>query len=113
MYRIILNVARDSVRRRPQKPVSLDGHEPLEPSQPGDDLCRREAVRLVTLALADLPRPLREVLVLRHYEGLAFEEMTRLTGIPASTLKSRFAAALNRLRVRLQKLGYDPKDDTP
>jgi RNA polymerase sigma-70 factor (ECF subfamily) len=112
MYRIILNVAHDAGRPRRLKPVSLDGHEPLDPSQPGEVLCHREAAQLVTRALADLPRHLREVLVLRHYEGLAFEEMARLTRTPASTLKSRFAVALDRLRLRLRQLGYDPKDDT-
>ena len=48
---------------------------------------------------------LRLALVLRHYEGMSFEEIARLTGAPASTVKSRFAAALARLRERLKELG--------
>jgi RNA polymerase sigma-70 factor (ECF subfamily) len=57
--------------------------------------------------VAELPEPLRVVLVLRHYEEMSFEEMARLTGTPATTLKSRFAAALDRLRCRLHRLGCD------
>jgi DNA-directed RNA polymerase specialized sigma24 family protein len=37
---------------------------------------------------------------------MSFEEMARVLDTPASTLKSRFAAALGRLRARLQQLGW-------
>ena len=50
------------------------------------------------------------VLALRHDEGLSFEEISRLTGSPASTLKSRFAAALRELRTRLARHGYGPEE---
>jgi RNA polymerase sigma-70 factor (ECF subfamily) len=109
VYRIALNVARDAARRR-RDCAALGDHEPLDHAAPHDSLCRREAVELVTRALADLPDGLREVLVLRHYEGLNFEEIARLTGTPASTLKSRFAVALGRLRVRLEQLGCGPEE---
>ena len=112
LYRIALNVARDAGRRRRRLPGPLENHEPLDPSTPADKVCRQEEVLLLTQALAELPEPLREVLVLRHYEGLHFEQIARLTGTPASTLKSRFAAALARLRVRLHQLGWGPEGET-
>ncbi len=40
-----------------------------------------------------------------------FEEMSRLLGVPASTLKSRFSAALNRLRARLADWGVAPEGE--
>ena len=67
---------------------------------------RQELADAVGTALAGLSGPLREVLVLRHYEGLSFEQMGRLLGVPASTLKSRFTVALGRVRSRLYDLGY-------
>lgn len=109
VYRIALNVARDAARRRCDF-AALGNHEPPDDATPHIALCRREAVELVTRALGQLPEALREVLVLRHYEGLNFEEIARLTGIPASTLKSRFAVALTRLRVRLEQLGCGPEE---
>jgi RNA polymerase sigma-70 factor (ECF subfamily) len=109
VYRIALNVARDAARRR-RDWAALGDYQPLDHAAPHDFLCRREAVELVTRALAELPDGLREVLVLRHYEGLNFEEIARLTGTPASTLKSRFAVALVRLRVRLEQLGCGPEE---
>lgn len=110
IYRIALNVARDAGRRR-HDCAALGNHQPVDHTVPEDAVCRHEAVELVTRALAELPEPLREVLVLRHYEEMSFEEIARLIGTPASTLKSRFAVALNRLRVRLRELGYGPEEN--
>jgi RNA polymerase sigma-70 factor (ECF subfamily) len=111
LYRIALNVVRDAGRRRRHVPESLDGREPPANGVPVETRCeRRELAGAVATALAELPGPLREVLVLRHYEDMNFEDMGRLLRTPASTLKSRFAVALNRLRTRLQQLGWDPEE---
>jgi RNA polymerase sigma-70 factor (ECF subfamily) len=113
LYAIALNVARDARRRRPT-PLSLDGHEPVDSLATAEALCQqKESVDLVARVVAELPEALREVLVLHHYEALSFEQIARTTGIPASTLKSRFAAALGRLRKRLQELGWNPEDAEP
>jgi RNA polymerase sigma-70 factor (ECF subfamily) len=112
LYRIALNVVRDAVRRR--RGPTLHPADPIDRADPVENVCRkRELAALVARAVAELPKPLRVVLALRHDEGLSFEEMARLTSIPASTLKSRFAAALSRLRDRLEALGYGPEENTP
>jgi len=111
LYRITLNVARDAGRRRRQEPQAWPDQEPAAPTAPAEHLCEHnERVQAVAQAVAELPAPLREVLVLRHYEGINFEQMARLLKVPASTLKSRFAVALNRLRERLQQLGWGPEE---
>jgi RNA polymerase sigma-70 factor (ECF subfamily) len=114
LYRIALNVARDAGRRRSREPVALaNGEWPAKAPSP-DAVCeRQELARLVARAVAELPEPLRLVLVLRHYQELNFEEIARLTATPASTLKSRFTAALARLRDRLHHLVHDPEDTPP
>ncbi len=112
LYRIALNVARDAHRRR--RPVLHDAPEPADSNGDAEEVARRrELARAVAGAVAALPEPLRVVLVLRHDEKMSFEEIARLTGTPASTLKSRFAAALARLRDRLEALGYGPEELTP
>jgi RNA polymerase sigma-70 factor (ECF subfamily) len=111
LYRIALNVARDAARRRRPGLVPLADVEATDRIAPAETVYQQQEIgRLVTQALAELPEAQRVVLVLRHYEGLAFEEIARLLDTPASTLKSRLAAALNRLRVRLQELGCGPED---
>ncbi len=103
IYRIALNVARDAGRRQRHEPARLHDHEPESPAVSAEALYeQRELATAVDDALQTLPEPLREVIVLRHYEAVSFEDMARLLGTPASTLKSRFTAALSRLRQQLQ-----------
>lgn len=97
LYQIALNLARDAARkqaRSPQLPLLPAAH-PATDGEPAFDL--RQQADVVNAALAELPDPLREVVVLRHYEDLSFEAMGRLLGVPATTLKSRFAVAMKRL----------------
>ena len=111
LYRIALNVGRDALRRHRRDPQPLaDADAPAVEGLAEARCEQHELADAVAAALAELPGPLREVLVLRHYEGLSFEEIARLLGAPASTLKSRFAAALGRLRVRLQHLGWSHEE---
>jgi RNA polymerase sigma factor (sigma-70 family) len=97
LYQIALNLARDAARRQARKPTVplAAAHDP--PADTGVAFDRREQAEVVAAALAGLPEPLREVVVLRHYEDLNFEAMGRLLGVPATTLKSRFAVAMKRL----------------
>ena len=114
LFRIALNVARDAGRRRRRDPAPLAAAEPADPTAPVETFCRRrELADALARAAAELPEPMRVALALRHDEGLSFEEIARLTGAPASTIKSRFAAALARLRARLEQLGYGPEEMTP
>lgn len=105
LYRIALNVARDH-GRRPRLPRLHLGPDPASRAASADTICQqRELSDAVGQAVADLPETLREVLVLRHYEEMNFERIADLLGLPPSTVKSRFVAALARLRVRLKELG--------
>jgi RNA polymerase sigma-70 factor (ECF subfamily) len=107
-------VARDAARRSRHRAISMPDGEPVAAAPSPDAVCaRREIAQLGASAVAALPEPLRLVLVLRHYEDMSFEDIARLTGTPASTLKSRFAAALNQLRIRLRNLDFTPKDHEP
>jgi RNA polymerase sigma-70 factor (ECF subfamily) len=111
LYRIALNVARDLVRRRRPDAISISDSD-IPCVDPSPEACYQqlETSDLVCRAIRELPASLREVLVLRHYENMNFEQIARLLGIPASTLKSRFAVALNRLRKRLQILAPDNEE---
>jgi RNA polymerase sigma-70 factor, ECF subfamily len=104
LFQIALNVARDAARRqRPQQ--TLPEAEPCSTDTPAVVQCERQELgERLAAAIAELPWPQREVLALRHDQGMKFEEISRLLGIPASTLKSRFAAALTQLRDQLRDL---------
>jgi RNA polymerase sigma-70 factor (ECF subfamily) len=111
LYRIALNVARDAGRRCRRPTRSLVNQEIVDHADGAEAACQQqELADCVSDALALLPEPQRLVLVLRHFEGLSFEEIARLTGSPASTVKSRFAAALERLRAQLHQAGWGPEE---
>jgi RNA polymerase sigma-70 factor (ECF subfamily) len=110
LYRIAINVAQDTARKNRRQAVSLPDKR-KDDSPPADVVCQqRELANKVARAITELPEGQRLVLVLRHYEQMSFESIGRLTGVPASTLKSRFAAALARLRSRLEAMGYGPEE---
>jgi RNA polymerase sigma-70 factor (ECF subfamily) len=110
IYRIALNVARDAARRRRPPALAIRSDTPAAMA-PVEIACGQSELNgLVSQAIGELPENLRLVLVLRHYEEMSFEDMARLTDTPASTLKSRFTAALIRLRDRLQELGCGPEE---
>ncbi|MGB9383257.1 MAG: sigma factor-like helix-turn-helix DNA-binding protein, partial [Pseudolabrys sp.] len=48
-------------------------------------------------AIAALPAPFRETLVLRDIEGLDYREIAEVTGVPTGTVMSRLARARRKL----------------
>jgi RNA polymerase sigma-70 factor (ECF subfamily) len=108
LWRIALNLCHDELRRtRRRGECSLEaldeetgsGLELLAADQPAPDeqAENRERGELVRDALLKLAPHYREVVVLRHYEGLKFHEIGRVLDIPEGTAKSRMAKALTQL----------------
>jgi RNA polymerase sigma-70 factor, ECF subfamily len=95
IYRILvnecLNLRRD---RRTQQEVTddLPGI-----GTPADALEREERCARVQKAIVALPMEYREVVVLRHFAELSYEEIGRTIGIPAGVVKSRLHTARQRL----------------
>jgi RNA polymerase sigma-70 factor, ECF subfamily len=113
LYQIALNVSRDRLRRRRlRNHVSLD--ELTEESearwaQAGpnalDLVESRDLSRAVAVAVAALPEEQREVIVLKEYEGLTFQEISQVLDVPLSTVKTRLYRGLGQLRLHLTRQG--------
>jgi RNA polymerase sigma-70 factor (ECF subfamily) len=58
----------------------------------------------ISRALAQLSAPTREAFLLKHVEGLTYEEMTTITGAGVPALKMRVSRACDRLRDLLKDL---------
>ena len=54
--------------------------------------------RQVAAAVAELPAPERDALILHVWEGLAYEEVAAALGVPVGTVRSRLNRARRRLR---------------
>src|SRR3712207_2913471 len=97
LYRITRNRATDLDRRRRVSPLSA-GEEPLWNVSGGPDPEASVALWDMARALTLIPEEHREVLTLAYSEGLSQREISRRTGIPLGTVKSRTTAALKKLR---------------
>jgi RNA polymerase sigma-70 factor (ECF subfamily) len=70
-------------------------------SSPSQQAARREQAVLLANALARLPADYREVIVLRHLEGLKFAEVARRMGRTIDSVKKQWTPALAALRAAL------------
>lgn len=68
---------------------------------------RRERKDDVRRAVASLPTELREVVLMKEFEEMTFQEIAEALKIPLSTVKSRLYTALKQLRMRLEKYGTE------
>lgn len=99
------NLCIDHYRKRRREKgfrfLTDDAVSALLPSgdDPQADAVRRERVRFLLEALADLPDELAEVVILRDLDGLDYREIGDFLRLPDGTVKSR----LNRARIELAK----------
>jgi RNA polymerase sigma-70 factor (ECF subfamily) len=113
LFRIAANRVRDWARRRSRAEhvggaAAKDGRDettavdrPVD-QPPEADLIRGEQVRRLESELQGLEAEEREVLLLRHYSGLAFREIAEITEAPLGTVLARSHRALAKLRERMQ-----------
>lgn len=109
MIAIARNRAVDLLRRRAARPS--DPHAEIERADEApdvaDSVAADETSRLVAAALAELPEPQREVLVLSYFQGLSHSEIAERLALPLGTVKGRTRLALDRLRAVVPKYGLD------
>jgi RNA polymerase sigma-70 factor (ECF subfamily) len=112
VYRIAVNLALSGRRRRRPTLHLGDGPNgaPTEPavdpreSDPSLPLERAERERIVQAALNALAADHRAVVVMKEFDGLRYEEIGAVLGIPVGTVRSRLHRARCELRDRLRVL---------
>jgi RNA polymerase sigma-70 factor (ECF subfamily) len=62
---------------------------------------------IIVQQVAAIPEDLREVVLLRYYEDLTYDEMARWLGVARATVNERLAKARALLRIRLARLRSD------
>jgi RNA polymerase sigma-70 factor (ECF subfamily) len=114
---IVVNLCRNRVRRRTPALVPLEG--PDEPDgaagpaatlrsrdpreQPHDAAIRRDAARHWARLVAALPERYRVPVVLRHVDGLSYDEMATVLGRPEGTIKAQVHRGLAQLRAAAEE----------
>jgi len=97
VYRIAANAALD-VLRAEKETADVDSL-PLPATGDGPDALaeRNERAEAVRRAVMALPPSSRAALVLREYEGLQYQEIADVLGIPIGTVMSRLSYARGRM----------------
>ena len=102
---IATNIFYDYVKKHAKyKKIELDNDKILEIKdkigcEPGEKCLFSEIEKLIKAALLNLPENLRIVIVLREYEGLSYDDISKITNTAIGTVKSR----ISRARVKLQE----------
>lgn len=117
LYRIAINEYRSYLRRlrREQEFISRSLDEPVEAD--GDSLFtqlpdpspsalqlleKEELIHRVQQAVHSLPPRYRAFAVLRDLEGMSYEQIAEVTGLPLDTVKTRISRARALLRRKLE-----------
>jgi len=93
----LLKIARNlcvNVRRKDKKAVSFEDYMVPEGNPEKDD----ELINLVKTAIDLLPEDLKDMFILREYDGLSYTEIVEVTGNPMTTVKIRLYRAKQRIR---------------
>jgi len=111
IYRIALNVCNTKLRSRPKGTISLDEQREATGFELAADLedlsegiQQEQVAGHVRRALSGLPSEMRQVIIMKEYDGLKFSEIAGILGIPISTVKTRMYTGLIELRKRLEHL---------
>ncbi len=116
ILRIAHNMAIDKFRRKKRYPTTTleDENPEINSVQFSEDSFEQVKIKEETHALLkrlieQLPDTQREVLVMRHYGELSFQEIADATGVSINTALGRMRYALINLRKRMDQLNiaYD------
>jgi len=107
LYSIIVNKCRDRLRaEKDTVPVEDIRELRADPAgNPEQQALEGEARSEVQAALSALPAEYREVLVLKHIQGLAYAEMAEILGASVAALKVRAHRGREMLRAVMEKAG--------
>jgi RNA polymerase sigma-70 factor (ECF subfamily) len=111
LFRIAGNAAIDHLRKRKPRTIPLettdsDGHV-SSPEYKSSDLDPFGRLRntergdAIARAIADLPAEFRELIAMRHFTGLSYEEIAEIKNMPLGTVKNKLFRARAVLKERL------------
>lgn len=120
LYRIAVNTAKKTLMDMKRDPVVTESalassrsesnetssleNELSTAETPEAVLASREIAQTVNAAIESLPEDLRQAIVLREIEGLAYEEIASVMNCPIGTVRSRIFRAREAIAQRLRPL---------
>jgi len=112
LHRIAINQCLTTKRRTKSRSESFIGDDEnsnekifVAPARisPSRTTEQNERLKFVRQAVQSLPVDLRQVIVMKEFEDMTFQEISDTLELPLSTVKSRLYTALKQLRMKLEK----------
>ena len=112
LHRIAVNQCLTTKRRQRSRAEDLIDDENGEEERvfvasplnsPARRIEKTERMNLVRQAVTTLPSELRQVIVMKEFEEMTFQEISDTLELPLSTVKSRLYTALKQLRMKLER----------
>lgn len=110
VYRIAINESLNQVKKRRSQ-------EPLADNQastwrgPAEELDSRRICNRVQAALMQLNEDYRSVVVLKHFSGCSYHQISEILQLPEKTVKSRLYSARQLMKKTLQDDGSQDSGD--
>ncbi len=107
-YAILANLCKNHLRDRNVRVRHADGIREMEENRrdeagnPEAILQETETQKEVWAAIGVLPFKFREIIILRHFQDMAYEDIARQLGIPEGSVMSRLYYARKKLREILE-----------
>jgi RNA polymerase sigma-70 factor (ECF subfamily) len=111
LHRIAVNQCLTTKRRTKTRSESFIEEENIEEQvfiaparlMPSKTTEQNERLNLIRQAVHSLPADLRQVIVMKEFEEMTFQEIAEVLELPLSTVKSRLYTALKQLRMKLER----------
>lgn len=113
LHRIAVNQCLTKQRRLKVRPETFLDEEKNEEEKyfvapagqsPSKQFEQGEKQNKVRQALNSLPSELRQVIVMKEFEEMTFQEISETLELPLSTVKSRVYTALKQMRMKLERI---------
>lgn len=98
---ICRNAAKDMARQTNDRPAVIE--RSVMATQSGRD----ETAEVVRQAIGRLPAPARELVFLRYYDGLSYEQISEVLGISHQAINGRLRRAKRKMAGFLRRQGFD------
>jgi len=117
LFTILRNIRLNQIRDGLAMPLVVEIDEPSDNARQFEDKSSKDPLFLylkkvkqsdVRKAIEDLPAAYREVIVLREFEDLSYEEIAAVLNCPPGTVMSRLSRAREKLKEMLQHWSVVP-----
>jgi RNA polymerase sigma-70 factor (ECF subfamily) len=97
---ICRNVAKDIVAAKARQVTTEDFSQAAQDSNPD------ESILIIRRAIEQLPASAKELIVLRYYNNLSYDEIGSMLGISKATINGRLTRAKRKMKKYLRRSGF-------